>query len=111
MDPAKLQIGVPTYGRAWTRESGGSYRLVGTCPTDKSSSAYKSLTSMVSVSDADIPGVLANAGVQPQDIQYFRDIVHPQRLAEYVECLNGLMEIRAQLQPHESRFIEITLEI
>jgi len=54
-------------------------------------------------------GILDN--LQPQDIQYFRDIVHPQRLAEYVECQNGLMEIRAQLQPHESRFIEITLEI
>ena len=70
MDPAKLQIGVPTYGRAWTRTSGGSYKLTGTCPTDKGSSAYRSLTAMVSVSDADIPGVLATAGVKPEDIQW-----------------------------------------
>ena len=70
MDPAKLQIGVPTYGRAWTRESGGSYKLTGTCPTDKNSSAYRSLTSMASVSDADIPALLASVGVAPTDIQW-----------------------------------------
>jgi spore germination protein YaaH len=68
-DPAKLQIGVPTYGRAWTRTQNGSYRLSGTCPA-KGSSAYRSLTGMASVSDADIPGILAAAGVAPEDIQW-----------------------------------------
>jgi spore germination protein YaaH len=70
MDAAKLQIGVPTYGRAWTRKDGNSYKLVGTCPKDTSSAAYRSLTSMASVSDADIPALLTSVGVQPQDVQW-----------------------------------------
>jgi spore germination protein YaaH len=70
MDPAKLQIGVPTYGRAWTRKSGNSYRLSGNCPTNTSSSAYRSLTAKASVNDADIPELLATVGVAPEDVQW-----------------------------------------
>jgi spore germination protein YaaH len=70
MDPAKLQIGVPTYGRAWTRQSGGGPMLKGNCPTDTGSAAYRSLTSMASVNDADIPALLATVGVAPTDIQW-----------------------------------------
>ena len=63
MDPARLQIGVPTYGRAWTRlTSSGAYRLSGVCPTDKSSSAYRSLTGMQSPSGSTIPALLASVG-------------------------------------------------
>ena len=69
MDPAKLQIGVPTYGRAWTRKDGNSFRLTGTCPAP-GTSAYRSLTAMVSVTDREIPNVLASAGVRPEDIQW-----------------------------------------
>jgi spore germination protein YaaH len=70
MDPAKLQIGVPTYGRAWTRLNGSQPRLTGVCPTDKSSAAYRSLTAMASVTDRDIPALLASVGVTEQDIQW-----------------------------------------
>ncbi len=70
MDPAKLQIGVPTYGRAWTRLDGNQPRLTGTCPTDKGSAAYRSLTAMASVTDRDIPALLASVGVTDQDIQW-----------------------------------------
>jgi spore germination protein YaaH len=69
MDPAKLQIGVPTYGRAWTRKDGNQFRLTGTCPAP-GTSAYRSLTAMVSVTDREIPNVLATAGVKPEDVQW-----------------------------------------
>ena len=71
VNAAKLQIGVPTYGRAWTRLDGNSYKLVGTCPTrSQSSSAYNALTSSTSVSDSEIPALLASVGVAPTDVQW-----------------------------------------
>ncbi len=69
MDPQKLQIGVPTYGRAWTRKKGNSLMTEGRCPS-KSSASYKKLTRMASVTDADIPGVLASVGVTPDQVQW-----------------------------------------
>ncbi len=66
IDPAKVQIGVPTYGRAWTRKnSDGSYKLSGTCPAPGTKD-YTSLTAMASITDADVPATLAKLGVQDQ---------------------------------------------
>jgi len=69
MDPAKLQIGVPTYGRAWTRKSGGKYLLTGTCPSS-GSAAYRALTNRASVNDSEVAGVLATNGVTPDQVQW-----------------------------------------
>jgi len=75
MDPAKLQIGVPTYGRARTRtKSGGGYRLTGVCPSKNGSSAerraYRSATSMAAVTAADIPELLATYGLTDADVTW-----------------------------------------
>jgi len=70
MDPAKFQIGVPTYGRAWTvKTPSGAYQLSGTCPA-AGSSAYRSLTASQSVSDADIPALMATVGKTDADVQW-----------------------------------------
>lgn len=69
MDPAKLQIGVPTYGRAWTRKQGNRLMTEGTCPSS-GSTAYKKLTGMTSVTDANIPKALADVGVTPDQYQW-----------------------------------------
>jgi spore germination protein YaaH len=75
----RVQIGVPTYGRAWTKKVGGKFQLSGTCPS--SGKAYQSLTSMVSVTDAEIPGALAAAGVPEGAIQW--DAVNQESFVEY----------------------------
>ena len=67
IDPAKVQIGVPVYGRYWTEKtSGGGYKLTGICPRSSSSgaekSAYKSLIARGSMTEADIPAFIAKQG-------------------------------------------------
>ncbi len=70
MDPAHLQIGVPTYGRAWTRKgSSGGDQTAGVCPA-KTSSAYKALVANSSVTDANIPALLASMGVPESAVQW-----------------------------------------
>ena len=70
--PGKVQIGIPTYGRAWTKKSGSKYELSGTCPRSSGSSserkAYQSLTASASITDAEIPGVLASLGIPPEAV-------------------------------------------
>lgn len=72
MDPAKLQIGVPTYGRSWTKKkSNGNYQLTGNCPTSsQDSKAYSALTSKSAVNDSDIAKVLAANNVPPTDVTW-----------------------------------------
>lgn len=74
MDPGKLQIGVPTYGRARTRKKGGDFRLSGVCPSRNGSSAerraYRSATSMAAVTAADIPGLLTTYGLTDADVRW-----------------------------------------
>lgn len=54
-------------------------------------------------------GILEN--LQPRDIHYFRDIVHPHRMVRYVDCINEPLELHIQLLPHEIKFIEIFQEV
>ena len=44
------------------------------------------------------------------DVEYIRDITHPQKTKEYIQCTDGVMKIHAQLLQHEARFISIFLE-
>lgn len=75
MDPAKLQIGVPTYGRAWTKKnSNGSFVLSGTCPNRNGSAserrAWGELTDRAAFTSADAPRVLTRAGVPESAITF-----------------------------------------
>lgn len=75
MDPAKLQIGVPTYGRARTRTvAGGGFRLSGVCPNKDGSTAerraWRSATAMSSVTARGIPELLATYGLTDADVTW-----------------------------------------
>jgi len=75
MDPAKLQIGVPTYGRARTRTvSGGGFRLSGVCPNKDGSSAertaWRSATAMSAITAREIPRLLAGNGLSEADVTW-----------------------------------------
>lgn len=70
VDPQKIQIGVPTYGRYWTQKNGGgSFRLAGVCPSSSSSgaekAAFNSLTARGSMTEVDIPAFIASQGGAP----------------------------------------------
>lgn len=75
MDPAKLQIGVPTYGRAWTKKNAnGSFVLAGNCPNRNGSSserrAWGELTDRAAFTSADAPRVLTRAGIPESAITF-----------------------------------------
>ncbi|MEY4136783.1 MAG: hypothetical protein RL205_911, partial [Actinomycetota bacterium] len=88
MDPTKLQIGVPTYGRSWTqKKSNGNYQLSGNCPTSsQDSKAYSALTSKSAVNDADIAKILATNNVPASDIKW--DDASQENFVEYDKVVN-----------------------
>ena len=49
--------------------------------------------------------------LQPHDIRYLRDIVHPQRAVRYHECSDGSLHLSMQMLPHEVKFLLILREM
>ncbi|MDD2817907.1 MAG: glycosyl hydrolase family 18 protein [Candidatus Nanopelagicales bacterium] len=86
----KLTVGVPAYGRAWTKKNGSSYALSGVCPASASSgatrTAYNSLTSSASLTAAEIPAFLASIGKTQADVQW--DPVSQENWIEYDKSVN-----------------------
>jgi len=70
----KLVVGVPAYGRSWTKKTGSSFQLTGVCPKASSSgsakTAYNSLTAMASTTAAAIPALLTSLGKTDADVQW-----------------------------------------
>lgn len=50
-------------------------------------------------------------GLQPHDIRYLRDIVHPHRSVRYQTCEDGSMELTMQMLPHEVKFVILIREL
>lgn len=50
-------------------------------------------------------------GLQPRDIHYLQDIVHPQRMVRYLECTDGVLKLSMQMLPHEVKFLIILREL
>ena len=50
-------------------------------------------------------------GLQPHDIRYLRDIVHPHRAVRYQSCEDGSMELTMQMLPHEVKFLILIREL
>lgn len=66
----KLSVGIPAYGRVWTkRNPNGSFQLSGSCPAS-GSSAYTQLTRSTSYTANDMPTQLASAGVDLATVQF-----------------------------------------
>ncbi|MDO9485222.1 MAG: glycosyl hydrolase family 18 protein [Actinomycetota bacterium] len=70
----KLMVGVPAYGRSWTKKTGSNFQLTGVCPksssTGSAKTAYNSLTSMASTTAAAIPALLTSLGKTDADVQW-----------------------------------------
>ena len=49
--------------------------------------------------------------LQPHDIRYLEDIVHPQRAVRYHECSDGALHLTMQMLPHEVKFLLILREM
>ncbi len=49
--------------------------------------------------------------LQPNDINYLRDIVHPQRISHYLDCVDNTLNLHTQLLTHEVKFYEIIREL
>jgi beta-xylosidase/AraC-like DNA-binding protein len=49
--------------------------------------------------------------LQPHDIRYLQDIVHPQRTVRYQSCEDGMLELSLQMLPHEVKFLLILREL
>lgn len=50
-------------------------------------------------------------GLQPHDIRYLEDIVHPQRTVRYQDCEDGVLKLTMQMLPHEVKFLLILREM
>lgn len=50
-------------------------------------------------------------GLQPHDIRYLEDIVHPQRIVRYHDCSDGTLSLNIQMLPHEVKFLLILREL
>ena len=50
-------------------------------------------------------------GLQPHDIHYLQDIVHPQRAVRYCESVDGTMRLSMQMLPHEIKFLILLREM
>ncbi len=49
--------------------------------------------------------------LQPHDIRYFQDIVHPQRAVQYHTCQDGTLKLNVQMLPHEVKFLLLLREL
>ncbi|MFA7323454.1 MAG: glycosyl hydrolase family 18 protein, partial [Candidatus Nanopelagicales bacterium] len=82
---SKLVVGIPAYGRSWTKKTGNAFALSGVCPSASSSgsakTAYNSLTTMASSTAAEIPPLLQKLGKTDADIQW--DAVTAENWIEY----------------------------
>lgn len=49
--------------------------------------------------------------LQPHDIRYLKDIVHPHRAVRYQNCEDGSLELTMQMLPHEVKFLILIREL
>ena len=49
--------------------------------------------------------------LQPHDIRYLQDIVHPHRAVRYQDCETGSLKLNLQMLPHEVKFLMLIREM
>jgi len=49
--------------------------------------------------------------LQPHDIHYLQDIVHPHRAVRYQDCVDGTLQLDLQMLPHEVKFLILLREL
>ena len=97
-----------TFDNAATRDI--SVSLKGLC-----TGRYKVITTTINRESGSLFDEWLRYGIidelQPHDIRYLQDIVHPNRAVHYQECEDGSMELTMQMLPHEVKFLTLIREL
>ena len=104
-----------TYGNVYTVFGDAATRNISVSLNGLQPGRYKVITTTLNRESGSLFDEWLRYGIidelQPHDIRYLRDIVHPHRAVRYQDCENGSMKLTLQMLPHEVKFLILIREL